>query len=117
MSGRAASCRERSVCLHASERQPGATAVAREGTRVQGILTSLGQLLSPIGQLFHYVFFEPIYNILILFYQALHVVFPAGAFPLAIIFLTILIRCALIPLTRKQLRSTRKMQLLQPQLK
>ena len=37
--------------------------------------------------------------------------------PIAIVLLTILIRCALIPLTRRQLQSTRKMQLLQPQLK
>lgn len=84
---------------------------------MQGIGAFLGQLLGPIGQLFHYVFFQPIYNILILIYQVLHVVFPAGAFPLAIVILTVLIRCALIPLTRRQLQSTRKMQMLQPQLK
>lgn len=84
---------------------------------MQGIGDILGQLFGPIGTLFHYVFFEPIYNVLILIYQVLHVVFPAGAFPLAIVILTILIRCALIPLTRKQLQSTRKMQMLQPQLK
>lgn len=80
---------------------------------MQGII----EILKPIGDLFHYVFFEPIYNILILIYQGVNAVFPAGAFPLAIVILTILIRCALIPLTRKQLQSTRKMQMLQPQLK
>ncbi|HEV8191675.1 MAG TPA: YidC/Oxa1 family membrane protein insertase, partial [Ktedonobacterales bacterium] len=84
---------------------------------MQGIGEFLGQLFGPIGNLFHYVFFEPIYNILILIYQVLHAVFPAGAFPLAIVILTVLIRCALIPLTRRQLQSTRKMQMLQPQLK
>jgi YidC/Oxa1 family membrane protein insertase len=84
---------------------------------VQGIGAFLGQLFGPIGQLFHFVFFEPIYNILILIYQAVHVVLPGAAFPLAIVILTVLIRCALIPLTRKQLQSTRKMQMLQPQLK
>ena len=50
-------------------------------------------------------------------YETLNKVFPGGAFAIAIIILTLMIRAALIPLTRKQLQSTRKMQLIQPELK
>jgi len=79
------------------------------------ILTGLGSffgtLFGPIGTIFHYVFFEPVFNILILIYHGV------GSFALAIILLTLLIRGALFPLTRRQLASTRKMQELQPKLK
>ena len=84
---------------------------------MQGIGEFLGQLFGPIGTIFHYVFYLPVYNILMIIYQAVNSFFPAGAFAIAIVLLTILIRCALIPLTRRQLQSTRKMQMLQPQLK
>lgn len=77
----------------------------------------LGTILGPIGQIFEYAFRLPVYNVLMLLYQAVNAVFPAGAFAIAIILLTLLIRACLIPLTRKQLASTRKMQMLQPQLK
>jgi len=76
-----------------------------------GLGAFFGTLFSPIGAVFHYVFFEPVYNILILIYHGV------GSFALAIVLLTLLIRGALFPLTRRQLASTRKMQQLQPLLK
>jgi YidC/Oxa1 family membrane protein insertase len=60
---------------------------------------------------FHYVFQEPIYNILMLFYGIFH------SFWFAIVLLTLLLRAALIPLVFKQLQSTKVMQELGPQLK
>ena len=84
---------------------------------MQDILSFFGTIFGPIGQIFHYVFYLPVYNILMVTYEGLNKVIPGGAFALAIIILTLLIRAALIPLTRKQLQSTRKMQLIQPELK
>ncbi|HKW21047.1 MAG TPA: membrane protein insertase YidC [Ktedonobacterales bacterium] len=84
---------------------------------MQEIISFFGTIFGPIGQVFHYVFYLPVYNILMVTYEGLNKVIPGGAFALAIIILTLLIRAALIPLTRKQLQSTRKMQLIQPELK
>ncbi|HEX5439963.1 MAG TPA: membrane protein insertase YidC [Ktedonobacterales bacterium] len=84
---------------------------------MEGILNFFGTLFGPIGQIFHYIFYLPVYNILMVTYEGLNKVIPGGAFALAIIILTLLIRAALIPLTRKQLQSTRKMQMIQPELK
>jgi YidC/Oxa1 family membrane protein insertase len=84
---------------------------------VQEILSFFGTLFGPIGEVFRYVFYLPVYNILMVIYETLNKVFPGGAFALAIIILTLMIRAALIPLTRKQLQSTRKMQMIQPELK
>ncbi len=81
------------------------------------ILGPIGQLLSPIGTLFHYVFYEPVYNLLMFIYYVLHLVTPSLAYGLAIIALTLIVRSALIPLTVRQLRSSREMQVLQPKLK
>src|SRR5512146_2263630 len=57
----------------------------------------LGTLFSPIHTVFQYVFFLPVFNILMLIYQGVH------SFGLSIILLTLLIRGSLYPLTRKQL--------------
>jgi YidC/Oxa1 family membrane protein insertase len=84
---------------------------------VQGLLDSLGQLLGPIGTVFKVIFYQPVYNVLMVIYEGLSHVIPGGSLALAIIILTLIIRAALIPLTRKQLSSTRKMQMIQPQLK
>jgi YidC/Oxa1 family membrane protein insertase len=84
---------------------------------VEGILSFFGTIFGPIGTIFHYIFYLPVYNILMVTYEGLNKVIPGGAFALAIIILTLMIRAALIPLTRKQLQSTRKMQLIQPELK
>ncbi len=81
------------------------------GSAFSGLGSFFGTLFSPITTVFHWVFFLPVFNILILIYQGV------GNFALAIILLTLLIRGALFPLTRRQLSSTRKMQELQPRLK
>ncbi len=69
-----------------------------------------GTLFSPIGMLFHTFFYQPVFNLLMLIYGLL------GSFALSVVILTLLIRTALIPLTRKQLRSSREMQALAPKL-
>lgn len=56
------------------------------------------------------IFFLPIFNVLMLLYWVVR------DFGLSIILLTLLIRAAMIPLTRKQIRSQRRMMDLQPQL-
>ncbi|HEX9068555.1 MAG TPA: YidC/Oxa1 family membrane protein insertase [Ktedonobacterales bacterium] len=71
----------------------------------------LGVIFSPITTLFHYVAYQPVFNILVLIY---HIV---GSFGLAIVILTLLLRVALIPVTRAQLRNSRAMQQLAPALK
>jgi YidC/Oxa1 family membrane protein insertase len=76
-----------------------------------------GALLSPLGQLFHYLIYLPIFNILILLYRGVNGVVPGWpTFAIAILLLTVLIRLALFPLTRKQLQSSRAMQALAPQI-
>ncbi|MBF6592598.1 MAG: membrane protein insertase YidC, partial [Ktedonobacterales bacterium] len=80
-------------------------------------MASFLQIFAPIGDVFRYVFYLPVYNILMALYQAIAHVFPGGAFAISIIVLTLLLRGAMIPLTRKQLRSSRAMQELQPRLK
>lgn len=76
-----------------------------------GFGSFFGTLFSPITFVFHFVFYEPVYNILILIYHGV------GNFALAIVLLTLLIRGALFPLTRKQMSSMRKTQELQPKLR
>jgi YidC/Oxa1 family membrane protein insertase len=89
----------------------------RSASALQGgaILVNIGSffgtLFAPIGTLFNAIFFEPVFNVLMLIYHFI------PNFALSIIILTLLIRCALIPLTRAQLRSSKAMQELAPQLK
>jgi YidC/Oxa1 family membrane protein insertase len=84
---------------------------------VGSIIQFFQQLLFPIGQLFHYVFYEPIFNILILIYEGVHVIAPfLPVFAISILLLTVLVRLCLFPLTRKQLQSSRAMQALAPQI-
>ena len=65
-----------------------------------------------------WIFYYPIFNILMVLYEAFAKVFHGGgAFALAIVVLTLVMRVALIPLTRKQLKSSREMQMLAPKLK
>jgi YidC/Oxa1 family membrane protein insertase len=85
---------------------------------VSQILQLLSDLWSPFGNIFHYLFYLPIFNILILLYEGVqHVpLINSISYAVAIFLLTVLIRLALFPLTRKQLQSSRAMQVLQPQL-
>jgi YidC/Oxa1 family membrane protein insertase len=81
------------------------------GSIFTGIGDLFGMLFEPIHTVFQYVFFLPVFNILMLIYQGVH------SFGLSIILLTLLIRGSLFPLTRKQLASSRKMQELAPKIK
>ncbi len=63
--------------------------------------------------LFSELVYRPIYNLLIFIYN----VIPANDFGIAIIIVTIAIKLALIPLSRKQIESQKKMQELQPKIK
>ena len=61
---------------------------------------------------FHEIFYRPLYNILIFFYDA--VWYDYG---IAIILTTILLKVVLIPLTNKQIESQKKLQEIQPKIK
>ncbi len=63
--------------------------------------------------LFHELIYQPIYNILIFIYN----IIPGGDFGIAIIAVTILLKAALIPLSKKQIQSQKRMQEIQPELK
>jgi YidC/Oxa1 family membrane protein insertase len=63
--------------------------------------------------LFHALIYQPLYNILIFFYN----VVPGRDFGISIILITILLRTILIPLYKKQIESQKKLQELQPKIK
>lgn len=63
--------------------------------------------------LFHSLIYQPVYNVLVFFYN----VIPGHDFGIAIILTTLLIKTLFIPLSRKQIESQKKMQELQPKLK
>jgi YidC/Oxa1 family membrane protein insertase len=63
--------------------------------------------------LFHTIIYQPLYNILILFYNTV----PGKDFGISIILITILLRAVLIPLYKKQIESQKKLQELQPKIK
>jgi YidC/Oxa1 family membrane protein insertase len=65
-------------------------------------------LIGQIGQLFQILFTQPIFNVLMLLYDLF------GNMALSIIVLTLIVRLALFPLTRKQLKSTKATQAIQP---
>jgi YidC/Oxa1 family membrane protein insertase len=63
--------------------------------------------------LFHTIIYQPLYNILVLFYN----IVPGKDFGISIILITILLRTILIPLYKKQIESQKKLQDLQPKIK
>ena len=63
--------------------------------------------------LFDEVIYKPLYNLLIMVYNFV----PFHDFGVAIIVVTLLIKFALIPLSKKQIESQKKMQELQPKIK
>lgn len=63
--------------------------------------------------IFHELIYQPIYNVLIFLYN----IVPGGDFGIAIILATILLKAVLIPLSKKQIQSQKKMQDVQPKLK
>jgi len=66
-----------------------------------------------MGSLFDTLVYNPIYNLLIGTYN----VIPLHDFGIAIIIVTLIIKFLLIPLSRKQIESQKKMQELQPRIK
>jgi len=62
--------------------------------------------------LFYTIFYEPLYNLLVFFYD----LFPSAGIGLAIILVTLLIKGILFPFTFKSLKSQRSMQELQPKI-
>ncbi len=66
-----------------------------------------------MGSLFHTIVTEPLYNILITVYD----IVPPHDFGITIIITTILIKLAMLHLSKKQIESQKKMQQLQPEIK
>lgn len=66
-----------------------------------------------MGFLFNEIIYRPIYNLLIFVYN----VVPFQDFGIAIIVVTLIIKFILIPLSRKQIESQKKMQEMQPEIK
>ncbi|MDX9913470.1 MAG: YidC/Oxa1 family membrane protein insertase [Candidatus Moranbacteria bacterium] len=66
-----------------------------------------------MSTIFHGLIYQPIYNVLIFLYD----IIPGGDFGIAIIAVTILLKAALIPLSKKQIQSQKRMQEIQPKLK
>lgn len=66
-----------------------------------------------MGALFHSFIYQPIYNILVFFYNGV----PGHDFGVAIILTTLFIKTLFIPLSQKQIESQKKMQELQPKIK
>ena len=64
--------------------------------------------MGQIGEIFQLIFTQPIFNVLMLLYHLF------GNMALSIIVLTLIVRLALFPLTRKQLKSTKATQAIQP---
>ncbi len=62
---------------------------------------------------FHSFIYQPVYNVLVFFYN----VVPGHDFGVAIILTTLLIKTLFIPLSQKQIESQKKMQELQPKIK
>lgn len=63
--------------------------------------------------LFHTIIYQPLYNLLVLFYN----IIPGKDFGISIILITLLLRVILIPLYKKQIESQKKLQALQPKIK
>lgn len=66
-----------------------------------------------MGDFFYTIVYQPIYNVLVFFYN----VVPGQDFGIAIILTTLFIKTLFIPLSKKQIESQKKMQELQPKIK
>jgi YidC/Oxa1 family membrane protein insertase len=66
-----------------------------------------------MGEIFHAVIYQPLYNAVIFFYSGL----PIQDFGIAIILTTILIKMAFFSLSRMQIEQQKRMQEIQPKLK
>ena len=70
--------------------------------------------MNPIVELYNLVFYQPIFNILMAIYAPLQHV--SMGFGLAIILMTLLVRALLVPIFMRQLRSSKAMQEIGPQV-
>src|SRR3989338_10200332 len=66
-----------------------------------------------LGNIYNLIFYQPLFNILILFYQYL----PGKDFGVAVILLTVLIRLILYPLMAKSIKSQKILSELQPKVR
>jgi YidC/Oxa1 family membrane protein insertase len=66
-----------------------------------------------MGEFFHSAIYQPLYNVLVFFYN----VVPGQDFGVAIILTTVLLKTLFIPLSKKQIESQKKLQELQPKIK
>ncbi|MCX6765399.1 MAG: YidC/Oxa1 family membrane protein insertase [Candidatus Moranbacteria bacterium] len=66
-----------------------------------------------MSAIFHDIFYQPLYNILITLYNVL----PGQDFGVAIIAFTLILRTLLIPIYKKQIESQKRLQELQPKIK
>lgn len=66
-----------------------------------------------MGNIFHVIVYQPLYNLLALLYNYI----PGKDFGIAIILITIILRTVLIPVYKKQIESQKKLQELQPKIK
>lgn len=69
--------------------------------------------MSVIVQLYQSVFYQPIFNLLVFFYN----VIPGTDIGIAILALTVLVRLILLPLSLQSIKSQRAMQQMQPKLR
>ncbi|MBI3619521.1 YidC/Oxa1 family membrane protein insertase [Candidatus Roizmanbacteria bacterium] len=69
-----------------------------------------------LGSLFHTIFFQPLLNLLVVFYNLFLFIHLPGAFGFAIIALTLFIRLVLNPFFKQNMEMTKKMQDLKPHL-
>lgn len=69
-----------------------------------------------IGQFFNTVFFNPILNVLVGFYQLFNYIKLPGAFGFSIIALTLFVRALLHPFFKQQMDTAKKMQEMKPHL-
>lgn len=66
-----------------------------------------------MSQLFHTILYQPLFNLLVFFYN----VIPGQDAGVAIIFLTLLVKVVMFPLTSKSVTAQRKIQEIQPKIK
>ncbi len=65
-----------------------------------------------MGNIFFTSLYQPLYNLLVLFYDLL----PWGGLGLSIILVTILVKCLVFPLTFKSMKAQKEMQEIQPKI-
>jgi len=66
-----------------------------------------------MGNIFSFFVYDPLYNLLVFIYEVL----PFKDFGIAIIIVTLIIKFLLVPLSRKQIESQKKMTEMQPKIK